>query len=103
MTKYHSVQTVVDGIVFPSRKEAARYQELRLSEKAGIISDLRTQVPYELIPKCGRNRAIKYIADFVYTENGKTVVEDCKGMRTEVYRIKKKMMRFIKGIEIRET
>lgn len=103
MSKYHSVQAVVDGIVFASRKEAARYQELRLSEKAGIISDLRLQVPYELIPKCGRNRAIKYIADFEYRENGKTVVEDCKGMRTEVYRIKKKLMRFIKGIEIRET
>ena len=50
MTKYHAIKTVYDGITFDSRKEARRYAALKLLERAGEISDLRTQVKYELIP-----------------------------------------------------
>lgn len=103
MSKYHAKKTVVDGIIFQSRKEAKRYQELKLMQRAGLISDLRRQVKYELIPKQQGERAVSYIADFVYTEDGKTVVEDVKGVRTPVYKIKKKLMLWRHGIRIREV
>lgn len=119
MSKLHNVRTVVDGIAFDSKKEAARYQELRLLEKAGAIQNLRRQVEYTLIPaqrepdrigpKGGRKpgrvieRPCTYRADFVYEENGQTVVEDVKGVRTEVYRIKRKLMLYTHGIRIREV
>lgn len=106
-TKYHSQKTVVDGITFDSRKEANRYQELKLLERMGEISDLRRQVKYELIPVQrieGKlaERACSYVADFVYLENGKLVVEDTKGYRTPDYIIKRKLMLHIHGIRIRE-
>ena len=93
---------------FDSRKEEARYRELCLLEKAGKIHHLERQVKYELIPsqyKDGRclYRSVTYRADFVYTEQGKTVVEDVKGFRTPEYIIKKKLMYYIHGIVIRET
>ena len=103
MSKYRAKPTVIDGIRFASRKEAQRYTELRLLERAGQISELRLQVPYELIPKHGRERAIKYIADFVYNEGGKTIVEDVKGYRTDVYKLKRRLMYERYGIEIREV
>lgn len=103
MSKYHAKKTVVDGIIFQSRKEAKRYQELKLMQRAGLISDLRRQVKYELIPKQQGERAVSYIADFVYTEDGKTVVEDVKGVRTPVYKIKKKLMLWRHGVKIREV
>ena len=93
---------------FDSRKESDRYTELKLLEKAGVISDLRTQVVFELIPRQiykGKfaEHPVRYVADFVYTEDGETVVEDVKGMKTDVYRIKKKLMLYMHGIRIRET
>jgi hypothetical protein len=88
---------------FASKKEARRYGELSLLEKAGIISDLRTQVSFELIPKQDGERPISYIADFVYHEDGRTVVEDAKGVRTDVYVIKRKLMLWRHGIKILET
>lgn len=94
--------------MFDSIKEARRYQELKLLLRAGAISDLKLQVPYELIPaqyingKCVE-RAVKYIADFVYTENGKEIVEDAKGVRTDTYKIKKKLMLYVYGIRLKET
>ena len=108
MNKYGAKKTEIDGILFDSRHEAHRWIELKYMERAGIIRDLRRQVPYELIPaiadgKKTVQRAISYVADFVYTENGQTVVEDAKGMKTEVYKLKKKMMRWKYGIEIREV
>jgi hypothetical protein len=103
VSKYHAKKTVVDGIIFQSRKEAKRYQELKLMQRAGLISDLRRQVKYELIPKQQGERAVSYIADFVYTEDGKTVVEDVKGVRTPVYKIKKKLMLWRHGVKIREV
>lgn len=88
---------------FASRREHRRHQELLILEKVGEISDLRTQVVYELTPKIGKERASTYRADFVYQENGKTVVEDCKGFRTIHYILKRKFLRYRYGIEIRET
>ncbi len=112
MSKYNSIEKEVDGIVFASRKEANRYTELKLLERAGEISNLELQKEYILIPKQyitvnGKKkfaeRECKYIADFVYKENGETVVEDTKGFRTEKYRIKRKLMLYVHGIQIREV
>lgn len=107
--KYKAQKITVDGKTYASLKEANRHCELMVLEKAGAISDLREQVPFELIPKQYDDNgkvcecACKYIADFVYTENGKTVVEDAKGLKTEVYKIKRKLMLFRYGIRIREV
>lgn len=117
--KYHNRKVTIDGITFDSKKEAHRYQELKLLEKAGEISGLRLQEKYILIPAqhepdtVGKRGGIKkgklierecsYIADFVYQENGEIVVEDTKGMRTKDYIIKRKLMLWVHGIRIREV
>lgn len=116
-SKYKSVKTQCDGITFASKKEANRYRELKLLERAGEICCLRLQVPFELIPAQyeetgevytkGKNKgkpkrgkciekAVTYIADFVYYNSDATVrtVEDVKGMRTPVYIIKRKLFRW---------
>ena len=103
MSKFNNKKTVVDGFTFDSKKEAARWCELKLLGRAGEITGLLRQVSFELIPKCGKNRAVKYIADFVYCENGETIVEDVKGFRTDVYKLKKRMMLDKHSIEIREV
>lgn len=94
-SKYGNLKTEVDGIVFDSRREAHRYRELRLLERAGVIRDLRLQPAYELqaaFRKGGKHYpAIRYIADFEYVENNRIVIEDVKGVRTKEYRIKKKL------------
>ncbi len=96
--------TAPDGSVFDSKREFRRWCELRLLERAGKISGLCRQVSYELIPKQEGERACNYIADFIYfDEQGKQVVEDCKGHRTEVYKLKKKLMLWVHGIRIKET
>ena len=118
--KYHNKRVEYNGLVFDSLKEKRRYCELLLLQKRGIISDLRLQVPFELIPaiyedvekqlktkvkivsKCVQ-RAVNYIADFVYVADGKTIVEDTKGFRTKEYEFKKKMMRAFLGITIKEV
>lgn len=106
-SKYHAKKTCVDGITFDSRKEADRYLVLKGMEEDGSIEDLRRQVRYELVPAFdvdGRHyRPISYVADFVYAENGKTVVEDVKGMRTDTYRLKSKLFARRYGMSIRET
>ena len=106
--KYGNQKTVVDGITFDSKAEAARWVDLKQLEKAGVISELRRQVRYELVPK-GKDstgqtvRSVAYVADFEYLDDvGAPVVEDVKGMKTEVYRLKKKLMFHVHGIEIRE-
>jgi hypothetical protein len=107
--KYNAKKTVIDNITFHSRKEAARYSQLKLYEKGGLISDLRLQVPYELIPKLVINgkteRAIKYVADFVYydTVHKVEVVEDVKGMITDVFKLKYRLMKLQHGIDIKIT
>lgn len=103
-----------------SKKEHRRAAQLRLMERAGLVSGLREQVPYELIPaqygECGKDlrgrttrvlleRPCRYIADFVYTDTatGRTVVEDTKGFRTKEYIIKRKLMLRVHGIRIKEV
>lgn len=107
MSKYGNMKTEVDGIVFDSKAEAKRYALLKMLQRAGQISDLRLQVPFELVRGVrigGRSRpAIKYIADFVYLQGGKQVVEDVKGMLTPVYRLKRHLMMAVYGIEIMEV
>ena len=89
---------------FQSKREGERYLFLRSEQLAGRISDLRCQMAFELIPAIGKNRPTTYIADFVYKDkNGRLVVEDAKGVKTEVYRIKKKLMRYRYGIEVQEV
>lgn len=139
--KYLNKFTEVDGIKFSSKKEAKRYSELKIMENAGIISDLKLQVKFVLIPaqyeessempKLGSNRGVQdkeftctkknkkigctkrksrcvereccYIADFTYLdENNNFIVEDTKGMRTDVYKIKRKLMLYVHGIKIIE-
>jgi hypothetical protein len=108
MAKYHNRKVTVDGETFDSVKEYRRFCELRLLERAGAVTDLRRQVKFELLPVQridGKvvERACSYVADFVYQENGQQVVEDTKGMRTQEYRIKRKLMLLVHGIRIRET
>ena len=98
--KYHSKKVIVDGIKFDSLKEARRYHELKILEKANEITELRLQVKFELQPsfkKEGKTyRKIEYIADFTYYDNklNKYIVEDTKGYKTEVYKIKKKLFEY---------
>lgn len=125
--KYHNKPVVIDGHRFPSIREANRYRQLRLMERAGAISDLQMQVKYVLIPaqyadvptgeryKSGPNKGMpkfrreclekecSYYADFVYKENGVEVAEDTKGFRTKEYIIKRKLLLFLKNIRIREV
>lgn len=108
MSKYRNEKTTLDGITFDSAKEARRYAELRLLERAGQIFNLQRQVPFVLIPKQVRGgktieRPVVYKADFVYTENGQEIVEDTKGMRTKEYVIKRKLMLWQYGIQIKEV
>ena len=104
MSKYgNRKMKAPDGQVFDSVKEFHRWGMLRLLERAGKISNLQRQVKFELIPKQDGERACTYIADFVYEENGKKVVEDCKGYRTDTYKLKKKLLLWVHGIRIKET
>lgn len=86
-----------------SKREATRAAELELLAKLGEISDLREQVRYEVIPKQDGERAAHYVADFVYQEKGAVVVEDAKGFRTRDYILKRKLMKHVHGITIREV
>lgn len=95
MNKYRNKKVIVDGEEFDSKKEGNRYKELKLLLKAGKISNLELQLRFLLqdgFKKNGRTfRKIEYIADFKYIENGKTIVEDVKGMQTDVFKIKHKI------------
>lgn len=124
-SKYYNVKTrALDGTVFDSYKEARRYDQLALLQKAGKITDLQRQVKYELIPaqyetyerysKKGERlkdgtrlieRNVVYVADFVYTdaETGENIVEDTKGVRTKDYILKRKLMLAVHGIRIKEV
>lgn len=121
--KYNNKKIEVDGMTFDSKKEANRYKELSLLQKAGEISGLRTQVRYVLIPpqrevsdevytrgeNKGKNKPGKllerectYVADFVYYKDGEVIVEDTKGFRTKEYIIKRKLMLYVHHIQIKE-
>ena len=108
--KYHAKATVVDGVRFHSKREAARYQELKLLEKAGEIRDLELQPKFALhVPQSGWHSAPvtigHFVADFRYREaNGMTVVEDVKGMKTlPLARWKHKHLLAQYGIRVREV
>lgn len=97
MSKYHAIPTTVDGIRFDSKKEAARYSDLKLLARAGEIRDLVLQPKFKL-------EDCTYVADFEYvTKEGVRIVEDCKGVKTAMYRLKKKMVKRVYGIDILET
>lgn len=99
--KYGNVRTTVDGISFHSRKEAARYIELKLLQRAKKIKDLKLQPSFNL--HVNDVLICRYIADFQYRENGKDVIEDVKGVRTSSYIIKRKLMRALLKIDVLET
>lgn len=108
VSKYHNKKVIYNGITFDSTKEKNRYIELKLLERAGLIKDLKLQYEFELQPAFTLNnkkiRKISYIADFYYFDNkvNDYVVEDTKGMRTDVYCIKKKMFEYRYKMEIQE-
>lgn len=123
--KYNAKKVEYDGLLFDSQKEVLRYKELSLLRSEGIISNLQRQVKYVLIPtqrepavlgprgevKPGKliENECSYIADFVYTvnETGETVVEDVKGYKKgeayKVFTIKRKLMLFVYGIQVKEV
>jgi len=129
--KLYNQRVEFDGKLFGSKREAHRWAELKMLEMTGYISDLKTQVPFELIPaqyedvptgeyyKRGEKKgqpkykrvcieqSIVYVADFVYQENGKTVVEDTKGCRDGItynyFVLKRKLMLYFKGIRVKEV
>lgn len=96
--KYRNKKTQVDMYVFDSVLEARRYKQLALLERAGEIKNLKLQVPFLLQESFRKNgktyRKIEYIADFVYEEKGKTIVEDTKGIKTDVFKIKQKLFEY---------
>ena len=125
-SKYSNRKITRDGMTFDSLKEYRRFRELHLLEQAGEVTDLKRQVEFELIPaqyeevptgecyKRGERKgepkmkrvclelSVKYIADFVYKRNGKTIVEDTKGFKTKDYILKRKMLLYLHGIKINE-
>ena len=122
--KFGAKKTMFMGILFDSKAEARRYSELLILQRAGKISNLQLQVPFDLLPaqraestqifKRGARAGlpkpgavlesgVKYFADFVYERNGKTVVEDVKGKRTKDYVLKRKLMLYVHGIRITEV
>lgn len=105
MNKYGAKRTVIDGISFASKREAARWCDLKLMERAGIIRDLERQVPLEIVPKTDKYRARYYVADFVYTDTatGERIYEDSKGVCTQTYSLKKAIVYWRYGIDIVEV
>ena len=92
--------------LYASKKEAKRAQELALLQKARLIRGLQSQVRFELVPKQDEEQGVDYVADFVYYEGGMFVVEDVKSAATRknrAYVIKRKLMRYLHNIRIRET
>lgn len=106
-SKYHNRKVTVDGITFDSTKEYSRYCELKMLERAGEIVGLVRQQKIELIPKTKLYRACYYIPDFIYFDKreNKTIYEDVKGgnFRTKEYLLKRKLLYWRHGIEIKET
>lgn len=108
-SKYHNKRVTVDGITFQSVKEASRWQELRMLERAGKITGLNRQLRIEVVPKTKLHRARYYLADFVYfdKEQGKMIYEDVKGYRKgvayQLFTLKRDILYWRHGIEIKET
>lgn len=107
-SKFNAKKTTVDGIVFDSKREAARYVELRDLERKGIVSNIQRQVRVELVPPFdvdGKHfRGIYYVVDFVYEDSeGNEIWEDVKGMKTPVYLLKRKLVAYRYQKIIKET
>lgn len=108
-SKYHNEWVVVDGQKFQSKKEGNRWQELKLMERAGEIFSLARQVRIEIVPKTDKHKARFYVADFVYIDGktGKTVYEDVKGYKRglayQMFTLKRDILYWRHGIEIKET
>lgn len=103
--KYQNERTEVDGLNFDSKAEAKRWCELQILARIGEITDLQRQVPFVLIPRMkrpsgGMERECTYVADFTYTRKGQAVVEDVKGAVTPEFRLKRKLMLQVHGVEI---
>lgn len=102
-SKYSAKKAVIDGITFDSRREARRYQELKLMSRAGAIADLNLQPEWNIV--INGVKVCAYRADFAYRDlkSGRSVVEDAKGMRTPLYSLKRKLMLAVFNIEITEV
>lgn len=101
-SKYRNSHVVVDGTTFDSKAEARRYQELKLMQAAGEITDLEAHPCYPLI--VNGVKVGSYEADFRYvTQGGETVIEDVKGVRTDTYRLKKRLVEALYGIKVVEV
>lgn len=108
--KYKARKTTIDGITFDSQAEADRYQQIKLLQRAGEVKSFELQPAFEIIPAyhhpvTGKKvRAAYYIADFKITwRDGRVTVEDVKGMKTPVYKLKKKLIEAKYGILIEEV
>lgn len=102
--KYNAKRTEVDGIWFDSKSEAEYYCGLKLLKKAGEVKEIELQPTFELIPAEKGKQAIKYKADFRVTyADGRQEVIDVKGYKTDVYKLKKRLVEHKYGIEIKEV
>lgn len=109
-SKYNNRKVRCLGETFDSMLECERYKYLKALEQQKVISNLRRQVKYVLLPSQKDSktqktieREITYLADFVYEKGSQTIVEDVKGLRTDVYKIKRKLMLYFHGIRIKEV
>lgn len=102
-TKYRAIPTVIDGVRFASKREARRYQNLRLLERAGVIRDLELQPVFPLV--VNGVKVATYSADFRYTDSqtGEVITEDCKGYRHREWKRTKKIVEALYPITILET
>ena len=98
--KYNAIKTTLDGITFASKAEAKRFAELKLLVQAGVISNLSLQPRFSCV--VADVKICTYIADFMYLEQGNLVIEDVKGVKTPVYKLKKKLVEAIHNIKITE-
>lgn len=99
-SKYKNVKTTVDGIVFDSKKEAHRYAELKLLLRSGAIKELELQPKFTFPLTYRSGRHITYAADFRYNQDGKSVVEDVKGVQTREFKLKEAMLRYFFNITV---
>ena len=101
MNKYRNKKCTIDGFTFDSLKEGQRYAHLKLMQKAGTIRGLTLQPRFDI--DINGQKVCKYFGDFSYTDaDGKTIIEDVKGMKTPIYRLKKKLVKALHGVEITE-
>lgn len=101
VSKYGNIKAEADGQIFASKRERGRWMDLRVEERAGEIKNLQRQVAYPIT--VNGFKVCDYFADFVYERAGAIVVEDSKGYRTEVFKLKTKLMFAVHGVEVLET